>query len=217
MTRRSVLLLVAVLLTNLASAPGRSSAQSVTGPSLGQVIKAFESLVRAPSAITVQGFNPALASALQASTAANGGNYPGLLAGTVHVFGAQMAGPDVATVDFGLTNDGYTSRFVGTAVPVDGSWHVSRVTACMLVDDQGTVCPPAPAGVVATVPLPYSVSARQQLAGEPAGLVRPEALAAGPDGSLLIVDADRDQVLQRWPDGQLNVFASTGQPVGMTA
>ena len=212
MTRRLSLFLAAVLLANPAPTPARSSVQSVTGPGLGQVTKAFESLVRELSTTTVQGFDPALASALQASTAGSGGSYPGLLAGTVHVFGAQLAGPDVATVDFGLTNDGYTSRFVGTAVPVDGTWHVSWVTACMLLEDQGTVCPPAPAGVVATVPLPYSVSARQQLAGEPAGLVRPEALAAGPDGSLLIVDADRDQVLQRWPDGQLNVFAGTGQP-----
>jgi hypothetical protein len=206
------LLLAAVLLSNAAPTTAWSSAQRVTGPSLGQVTKAFESLLRGPSATTVQGFDPALASALQASTAANGGNYPGLLAGTVRVFGAQMAGPGVATVDFGLGDDGFASRFVGTAVAVDGTWHVSWVTVCMLVEDQGTACPPAPAGVVATVPLPYSVTARQQLAGEPAGLVRPEALAAGPDGSLLIVDADRDQVLQRWPDGQLAVFAGTGQP-----
>lgn len=62
------------------------------------------------------------------------------------------------------------------------------------------------------MPLPYSLNARQQIASEPRGLLRPEALSAGPRGTLLIVDANRDQVLQRWPNGRLSLFAGTGQP-----
>jgi hypothetical protein len=39
----------------------------------------------------------------------------------------------------------------------------------------------------------------------------PEALAAGPDGSLYIVDTGRDEVLQRLPDGRFVVVAGDGK------
>lgn len=39
----------------------------------------------------------------------------------------------------------------------------------------------------------------------------PEALAAGPDGGLYIVDTNRDEVLQRLPDGKFVVVAGDGR------
>src|SRR5665213_3313964 len=52
-------------------------------------------------------------------------------------------------------------------------------------------------------------------AGQPVGQVsmrQPEALATLPDGSVLIADQGRDQVLRRAPTGQLTVFAGDGRP-----
>ena len=52
-------------------------------------------------------------------------------------------------------------------------------------------------------------------AGQPVGPVsmrQPEALATLPDGSVLIADQGRDQVLRRAPTGQLTVFAGDGRP-----
>jgi len=43
--------------------------------------------------------------------------------------------------------------------------------------------------------------------GGPVSMRQPEALASLPDGSVLIADQGRDQVLRRAPTGQLAVFA----------
>lgn len=210
--RQGLVALVAALVSTGPLAPAARVPTTIAGPAFAQIAADFQSLVKAPSAATVQGFDPALAQALKVSSSQERSECPGLLGGSVRVFSARRLSSNVATVDFGLTVDGCTSRFVGTAVPVNGTWRVSWVTVCMLVEDQGTVCPPAPHGVIATVPLPYSLNARRQLASEPPGLVRPEDMGDGPHGSLLITDVDRDQILQWWPDGRLGVFAGTGQP-----
>ena len=47
--------------------------------------------------------------------------------------------------------------------------------------------------------------------GNPASMRQPEALATLPDGSVLIADQGRDQILRRVPTGQLTVFAGDGQ------
>jgi len=77
---------------------------------------------------------------------------------------------------------------------------------CLLVEDSGSICPRAPPGVEATQPLPVAQSG---LGGSPentAGLVSPGPLAVAADGSVLIADRARDQIL-RWRDGTLSVVA----------
>jgi hypothetical protein len=117
-------------------------------------------------------------------------------------------------VDFDVTVHGrpsgsFVERYLGDAVAQDGTWLVSWPTACFLIESDNELCPKAPVGVTPSLPLPSELS--QASAGTPdPGLVDPEALAVAPDGSLLIVDQGRDQVLRRWPDGRLGVIAGTG-------
>jgi hypothetical protein len=165
----------------------------------------------------VQGANQALVKALAKGASNSQGNTPGFLTNSsMRVSTTTEVAPNVATVPFAVTEPGnayqrYAERFLGTAVLVGGRWEVSWATACVLIEQEGVVCPGLPAGVTAALPLPYSVSERTALAAQAPDLLRPGSLAVEPDGDLLIADSQRDQVLQWQPDGAISVFAGTGQ------
>lgn len=124
------------------------------------------------------------------------------------------SGPTSAEVDFDLTVHGHPSgsfveRYVGDAVAQGGTWLVSWSTACFLIESQNELCPKSPVGLASPLPLPTDLS--EGSSGTPdTGLVDPEALAVEGDGSLLIVDQSRDQILRRLPDGTLKVVAGSG-------
>jgi hypothetical protein len=133
--------------------------------------------------------------------------------GTVTEVAHTRRGGVVATFDFYISNSsarGYTQEFFGTAVPSAGRWVLSWVTVCMLVEQEGVLCPGPPPGVEATVPLPYSVTDEEFVARQTPGLIRPGVLATGPRGDLLIEDTSRDQVLSLSPTGVLSSFAGNG-------
>ena len=198
---------------SLVPAPGLAAPSGMRA----EVTAAFESLSlgKMPAAATVQDFDPAMVHALEAASDDERADYVGLLGGVLRVSSTGLAAPGVAEAHFTITNGqgAYKERvqFVGTAVPVDGTWHVSWVTMCMLVEEEGVMCPRPPAGARATVPLPSSVTARQQLEAQAPDLLHPQDLVALPDGSLLVADTNRDQILQWSPGGHLSVFAGTGQ------
>ena len=121
---------------------------------------------------------------------------------------------NVARVAFQLIVDyrsgQYAQDFTGAAVRVAGRWRVAWATACYVAESHQTSCPRPPARIT-ELPLPEAQLPARFARPTALGLIRPEALAAAADGSLLIVDADRNQVLRRLPDGRLRVLAGTGE------
>jgi sugar lactone lactonase YvrE len=176
----------------------------------------------APGRGFVQGYDQAMASALQSAAARSTYSVPtarlGMEAGTFTetVGRMQPAGPATITVPVTFTMKGETpawstsNHFVGTAVRTGGRWKVSWATACTLVEVAGVVCPTAPKGIEATLPLPFFDPPQATAAQLAPGLVDPSGMAVEPDGNLLIADTGRDQVLLRTSSGQLEVFAGTG-------
>ncbi len=193
--------------------------RGVGTPLSSEIVAALRHLVGPPKgalalAPYVQGMGPAMAEALTEGASQAGATSSYLLAdGTVtEVTGIRREGA-VATFDFYISNSsarGYTQEFFGTAVPSPGRWELSWVTVCMLVEQEGVVCPGPPPGAEATVPLPYSVTDEEFLARQTPGLIRPGVLAIGPRGDLLIEDTSRDQVLSLSPTGILSSFAGNG-------
>ena len=94
---------------------------------------------------------------------------------------------------------GAADRFVGYA---DGD-RVSWLTACFVREFYGKLCGPPPAGTAGEGIPQWVLPARFAHPTVP-GLIRPEALAVEPDGSLLIADANRDELFRRSPDGSLH-------------
>ena len=195
------------------SAAGASSLVS------GEVTAALHHLVGPPAgtqalAPYVQGMDPAMAKALAAGAGQPRANSSYLLPdGTGTAVTDVVQASAVATFDFYISNSsarGYTQEFFGAAVASAGRWKLSWVTACMLVEQEGVVCPDPPPGVEATVPLPYSVTDEEFLARQTPGLIRPGVLAIGPRGDLLIEDTSRDEVLSLSPAGVLSSFAGNG-------
>jgi sugar lactone lactonase YvrE len=135
--------------------------------------------------------------------------------GTSSVSAVEVVAPGVATVDFSISDQGsggYQQRFVGNVVLANGRWKISWATVCMLVEAESYVCPDPPRALPGAVPLPRSLSGEVEAAHQEPDLLRPQALAIEPDGDLLIVDTDRDQILRWQSDGHLSIFAGTGQP-----
>jgi len=188
-----------------------------------EIVAAFRHLVGPPQSAEalapyVQGMNGALANVLASGSVNRQSDVSSLLPnGTMNVSGFHATSRSVATVDFTITysNDNsdrrYPDRFVGTAVLTAGRWKASWVTVCVLVEQEGVVCPNPPPGVAAALPLPYSVTASQSASAQSPGLIRPGALALAPNGDLLVADSDRDQILEWHLNGTLTVFAGTGQ------
>ncbi len=94
---------------------------------------------------------------------------------------------------------GGADHFVGYA---DGD-RVSWLTACFIREFYGKLCGPPPAGTTGEGIPQWILPARFAHPTVP-GLIRPEALAVEPDGSLLIADANRDELFRRSPDGSLH-------------
>ena len=190
------------------------------GPPLSsEIVAALRHLVGPPKgaqalAPYVQRMGPAMAEALAEGASQADATSSYLLAdGTVTEVAHIRRERDVATFDFYISNSsarGYTQEFFGTAVPSAGRWVLSWVTVCMLVEQEGVLCPGPPPGVEATVPLPYSVTDEEFVARQTPGLIRPGVLATGPRGDLLIEDTSRDQVLSLSPTGTLSSFAGNG-------
>lgn len=94
---------------------------------------------------------------------------------------------------------GGADRFVGYA---DGD-RVSWLTACFVREFYGKLCGAPPAGAAREGTPEWILPARFAHPKVP-GLIRPEALAVEPDGSLLIADSVRDELFRRSPDGSLH-------------
>jgi len=186
-----------------------------------EVVGAFYHLVGPPETAKqlepyVDAVNGALASAIAGGAAQTPSDDSGLLPdGTISVSTIKVSSSDVATVDFNISDsgsDGYRQRFVGDVVFANGRWKVSWATVCMLVETESYICPGPPRALPGAVPLPRSLSGELETAHQERDLLRPQALAVEPDGDLLIVDTDRDQILRWQHDGHLSIFAGTGQP-----
>ena len=116
---------------------------------------------------------------------------------TVRVRAERVAGN---RVDFEVVyRYGGADRFVGYA---DGN-RVSWLTACFVREFYGKLCGPPPAGTAEEGIPQWVLPARFAHPTVP-GLIRPEALAVESDGSLLIADANRDELFRRSPDGSLH-------------
>lgn len=94
---------------------------------------------------------------------------------------------------------GGADRFVGYA---DGD-RVSWLTACFVREFYGKLCGPRPTDA-GRQGIPRWILPARFAQPTAAGLIRPEALAVEPDGSLLIADATRDELFRRSPDGSLH-------------
>lgn len=164
----------------------------------------------------VQAVDSSLAAAIARAAVQSPSDDPGLTSGgTVSDSDVKIVSPGVATVGFAIDpgarpNGG--QRFVGDAVLAGGRWKLSWATVCMLLETESHTCPNPPHPLPGAAPLPRRLIGQAILKSEVPGLIRPEALAVEPDGDLLIVDADRDQILRWMPDGALSVFAGTGEP-----
>ena len=200
-----------------------SASGGVSRPTLerGEIVAAFDHLVGPPrSALAlrpyVQGVDRAMAAALAKGAVNRAADAASLLPdGTMHVSSVRQVSASVASVVFSITDKGaerYPFRFVGTAVHSAGRWMASWASVCMLVEQEGVVCPDPPAGVAAALPLPYSPSAAQDASEQSPDLIRPGALALTGNGDLVIADSFRDQLVERHPNGELTVLAGTGQP-----
>ncbi len=185
-----------------------------------EITTAFGHLVGPPERTValrpyVDGADEALASAFARGAVNENANASYLLAdGTMHVSSITRTTRTTASVAFDIADGSASrevSRFVGSAVYASGTWRVSYVTACMLVEQEGVVCPDPHRGVTTPLPLPYSVLARQIAGAQSPDLLRPGALVRLPDGDLLVADTSRDQILEWHPGGRLTVFAGTGQ------
>lgn len=185
-----------------------------------EIVRSFAHLATAPPTVAglrpyVQAMDPAMAKALrQATTSGAGQGEDALPTGTVSVSAIHPTSPRTASVTFAVENADptYVTRYVGSAALSGGSWKVSWVTLCMLIEDSGVVCPNPPRGTVTPLPLPYSLTGRQQALANSPDLVSPASLALLPGGDLLIVDQLRDEILEWHPGGALTVFAGTGAP-----
>jgi hypothetical protein len=222
--KRLVGLLVVVIV--VASGPGYAVASASSSPQSApgmraEVMVAFRHLVGPPESAKslvpfVDVVNASLAAAIAGGAAQTRSDDSALLSnGTSSVSTVKVVASDVATVDFSITDqgsDGYKQRFVGNVVLADGRWKISWATVCMLVEAESYVCPNPPRALPGAVPLPHSLSGQIETAHQEPDLLRPQALAIEPDGDLLIVDTDRDEVLRWRSDGQLSIFAGTGQP-----
>jgi hypothetical protein len=180
-----------------------------------EIVRAFDALGRASTSTAslrpyVQGADRSLVSAITRSTPTPESTTPMLLPDALSVSSIRQTG-SVATVAFSAANAWGPSRFSGTAIYDGGRWKVSYVTVCMLIEQEGDLCPRPPAGVRATVPLPYSVTDAAHIAGQTSDLLDPETLAMTTDGSVLIVDPSRDEVLRWRTDGALSVYAGNGR------
>jgi hypothetical protein len=108
-------------------------------------------------------------------------------------------------VDFTVTFQyGPPDRFVGYSENGRPTW----LTTCFLREFYGKLCGPAPAGAAQESAPGWVLPARFAHPLDP-GLIRPEALAVANDGSLLILDAIRDELFARSPDGSLRPLMST--------
>jgi len=217
--------LSAVVLVAIGIAVGGSSASPGASDALAErseIAAAFAHLVGPPrSAVAlrpyVQGVDGAMAAALAKGAVNQRADAASLLPdGTVHVSVVRRLSGSVASVAFDIIQRGdgppYTWHFVGTAVYSQGRWMASWATVCMLVEQEGVLCPNPATGVVSALPLPYSATARQHGSEQSPDLIRPGALALTASGDLLIADSFRDQIVEWHPSGELTVFAGTGQP-----
>jgi hypothetical protein len=204
-----------------ASSPARG--KSVVGAAArAQIEGAFRHLVSPFRPVVsqrafIQGYDPALASALQGAWGSGFGASGGVTT-LSEVFGVvRRASATVVTVPVVFTEPGGAAwatdlrHYVGTALRVHGRWKVSWATVCAIIEASDAVCPAAPRGVTSTVPPPSYDPTESSARLLAPGLIDPSALAAGPDGSLLIADTGRDQVLRRTAGGQLQVVAGTGR------
>jgi sugar lactone lactonase YvrE len=185
------------------------------------VIAAFRHLLGPPESAKelapyVEAVNARLATAIASGAVQTSSDDANLTPdGTASVSTIKVVSPTVATVNFAISDGGdnaYPQRFVGDVVATGGRWKISWATVCMLVEAESYVCPNPPTTLLGAVPLPHSLSAENETAHQEPDLLRPQALAVEPDGDLLIVDTDRDQILRWQPDGHLSIFAGTGQP-----
>jgi sugar lactone lactonase YvrE len=97
---------------------------------------------------------------------------------------------------------GGVDRFVGYS---DGS-RVSWLTGCFVREFYGKLCGAPPAGA-AGQGIPYWILPARFAHPTVPGLIRPQALAVEPDGSLLIADSIRNELFRRSPDGSLHAVA----------
>jgi len=115
-------------------------------------------------------------------------------------------------VDFDVSfPQGLPERFVGYA---DGG-RVSWLTACFVREYYGRMCGNTPAGA-AQEHLPHAVLPSRFAHPADPGLIRPVALAIAKDGSLLILDSSRAELLRRTPAGALRlVMPTTSQAIAV--
>jgi hypothetical protein len=219
------LLLVAVATvaadgSSLRAAPATSTTRMLSPRDLAQIDSAFAHFF-GPSVsaarmrgVAEAGGAPLAASLRKAASGFLGEFTQGGAQMTVRTATIAAVRRDVARVAFqvavGYRSGRYVQGFTGVAVRVAGRWRVGWATACFVAEHYGTLCPRPPHAVV-RLQLPEAQLPARFARPTALGLIRPEALAVASDSSLLVVDADRNQVLRRLPDGSLRVLAGTGE------
>jgi hypothetical protein len=214
--RGTLCLLLALLLGGSAAA---ASGSSFNGrPAIAAAFGRFfgSSLSTSAVQLSVESGTPQLAAVLRHAASGFLGEFVQKKArltvrvGRIAPFGAN--GARVAfTVEVASGGNGpYSQRFTGAAVRIGDAWEVAWSTACFVAESYHVSCPRPPARL-ASAPLPEATVPVRFARPTALGLLRPEALAVAADGSLLIVDANRNQVLRRLPGGRLEVVAGTGQ------
>ena len=213
--RGTLLCLLAALLLG---GPADAAGPSFDGrPAIAAAFDGFFGPSVSTSAVerSVESGTPLLAAALRGAAS-------GFLSGfvqekarlRVHVGRITALGVNGARVAFSVEvrygKSRYLQPFIGGAVRTRGRWQVGWSTACFVAESYHVSCPRPPVRLAPT-PLPESALPARFARPTTLGLLRPEALAVAPDGSLLIIDAYRNQVLRRLPDGTLEVVAGTGQ------
>ena len=201
-----------------ATATGPSgAAPSRGGRTQEEIAVAFRAFAHLPSVsrgrATLQGFDPAMALALEQAGSRLQTGYDGWPPKLSEAIGtATLVRPGEAKVPLTITvttkspSSSYGLHYTAVALQESGRWQVSWTTMCMLVEAAGELCPPAPAQVVPGDVLPFAVGGPLDAPTQSPGLVNPGPLAIAPDGGVLIADSGRNQIL-KWKDGALTVFA----------
>lgn len=205
----------------LVVSPTAGAQPSSTVSLRSEIATAFRALRTLPpvarGADSLEGYDPAMRTALQqAGTRLTTAGYGKPVTASFTIGTPDVVRADEAAVTLTITVKAKdpppdnADIFDAVALKVDGRWKVSWTTMCLLVESAEQVCPQTPRHLLSGDIVPSAANGLPSSAGAGTpGLVDPGPLAVTADGTLLIADDDRNQILE-WRAGTLSVFAGDG-------